>query len=107
MNGLVIIFICFVVCLALNVPVGYSLALSGMAYISFTGNFNMTSFASIMINGVDSFPLLAIPYFILAGALMEAGGISRQIVNFASSLVGWVRGGLAMVAVVSCAFFAA
>ena len=107
MNGLAIIFICFVVCLVLSVPVGYSLALSGIAYIAITGTFDMTSFASVMINSVDSFPLLAIPYFILAGALMEAGGISKQIVNFASSLVGWVRGGLAMVAVVSCAFFAA
>jgi C4-dicarboxylate transporter DctM subunit len=107
MNGLAIIFIVFVICLAMNVPIGYSLSLSGMVYIMITGNLAMTSFASVMINAVDSFPLMAIPYFILAGALMEVGGISRQIVSFAMSLVGRVRGGLAMVAVISCAFFAA
>ena len=107
MNGLLIIFIVFALCLALNVPVGYSLGLSGIMYIMITGNFAMTSFASVMVNAVDSFPLMAIPYFILAGGLMSAGGISKQIVNFAMSLVGRVRGGLAMVAVISCAFFAA
>lgn len=107
MSGLTIIFVSFAILLLLNVPVAYSLALSGMAYIALTGNFEMTSFASVMINGVDSFPLLAIPFFILAGAFMDAGGISRRIVDFASALVGPVRGGLAMVAVLSCAFFAA
>ena len=107
MSGLAIIFIVFAICLILNVPIAYSLALSGMAYIGITGNLSMTSFASVMLNGVDSFPLLAIPYFILAGALMDAGGISKQIVNFASSLVGKIYGGLAIVAIISCAFFAA
>lgn len=107
MNGLVIIFVVFAVSLAMNVPIGFGLGLSGILYIMSTGHFSMTSFASVMVNAVDSFPLMAIPYFILAGALMEAGGISRQIVNFAMSLVGRVRGGMAMVAVISCAFFAA
>lgn len=107
MNGLTIVFLCFIVFLFLNVPIAYSLALSGIAYILITGNFAMTSFASIMISSVDSFPLLAVPYFILAGALMDAGGISKRIVDFAKTLVGRVTGGLAMVAVISCAFFAA
>ncbi len=107
MNGLTIVFLCFIVFLCLNVPIAYCLALSGIAYILVTGNFAMTSFASIMISSVDSFPLLAVPYFILAGALMDAGGISKRIVDFAKTLVGRVTGGLAMVAVISCAFFAA
>ena len=107
MNGLSIIFIVFVVMLVLRVPIAYCLGLSGMAYIAMTGNFDMTSFASVMVRSVDSFPLMAVPFFILAGALMTAGGISKQIVQFATALVGRVTGGLAMVAVVACAFFAA
>lgn len=107
MSGLAIIFVTFVVLLLLNVPIAYSLGLSGMAYIIFSGGLGLTSFVSIMVNGLDSFPLLAVPFFILAGAIMDAGGISRRIVDFASALVGPVRGGLAMVAVISCAFFAA
>ena len=107
MNGLSIIFIVFVVMLVLRVPIAYCLGLSGMAYIAMTGNFDMTSFASVMVRSVDSFPLMAVPFFILAGALMTAGGISKQIVQFATALVGRVTGGLARVAVVACAFFAA
>ena len=107
MNGLGIIFIVFVILLVLRVPIAYSLAMSGMAYIAITGNFDMTSFASVMVRAVDSFPLMAVPFFVLAGALMGAGGISRQIVKLATALVGRVTGGLAMVAVVACAFFAA
>ena len=93
MNGLSIIFIVFVVMLVLRVPIAYCLGLSGMAYIAMTGNFDMTSFASVMVRSVDSFPLMAVPFFILAGALMTAGGISKQIVQFATALVGrlWWR----------------
>lgn len=107
MNGLSIIFIVFVAMLVLRVPIAYCLGLSGIAYIAMTGNFDMTSFASVMVRSVDSFPLMAVPFFVLAGALMTAGGISKQIVQFATALVGRVTGGLAMVAVVACAFFAA
>ncbi len=107
MSGLTVIFVTFVVLLLLNVPIAYSLALSGMVYIMTSGSLGLTSFVSVMINGLDSFPLLAVPFFILAGAIMDAGGISRRIVDFASALVGPVKGGLAMVAVISCAFFAA
>lgn len=107
MSGLLIIFITFVVLLILNVPIAYALGLSGIVYIITSGSLELTSFVSIMVNGLDSFPLLAVPFFILAGAIMDAGGISRRIVDFASALVGPVKGGLAMVAVISCAFFAA
>lgn len=107
MNGLAIIFIVFVITLILRVPIAYSLGLSGIVYIAITGNFGMTSFASVMMKGVDSFPLMAVPFFMLSGALMTAGGISKQIVRFATALIGRVTGGLAMVAILACAFFAA
>ncbi|WP_330448261.1 TRAP transporter large permease subunit [Paracoccus marcusii] len=60
-----------------------------------------------MIRSINSFPLLAIPFFILAGNLMQAGGISRRLVDFSKTLVGSTTGGLAMVAIVTSAFFAA
>ena len=60
-----------------------------------------------MFTTLDSFPLMAAPFFILAGKIMEHGGISEKIINFASSLVGHMRGGLAHVSIVACMFFAA
>jgi len=60
-----------------------------------------------MVAGANSFPLLAIPFFMLAGAIMERGGVSRRIVNLASTLVGHITGGLAAVSIVACTFFAA
>ena len=60
-----------------------------------------------MFSAIDKFPLAAIPFFILAGNLMETGGISRRLVNFAKSLVGGVQGGLPMTCVLTCMIFAA
>src|SRR5699024_9392776 len=60
-----------------------------------------------LIGGLDSFPLIAIPLFILAGELMARGGMTRRLINFANSLVGHLPGGLAMVSILSCVFFAA
>ena len=60
-----------------------------------------------MLKGVDSFTLLAIPFFIIAGSLMTNGGISKRIVNFAKQLVGWMPGGLAVVDIVASMIFAA
>ncbi|MEJ2589687.1 MAG: TRAP transporter large permease subunit [Deltaproteobacteria bacterium] len=59
-----------------------------------------------MFTSNDSFPLLAVPFFMLAGALMESGGISRRLVNFANALVGFIHGGLAHVTVMASMFFA-
>ena len=61
---------------------------------------------SSMYNGATSFPLLAIPLFILAGAIMNASGISRRLIAFASALFGWIRGGLAQVSIGTSMFFA-
>jgi C4-dicarboxylate transporter DctM subunit len=93
--------------LALSVPIGISLGLSTAITLALTSPIPLTMMAQTCFTGLDSFPLLAIPFFMLAGSLMGYGGISRRLVNFAESLVSFMIGGLAMVTVVSCMFFAA
>lgn len=99
--GLLLFFI------ALSVPIGITIGISTALAMFFTTNLPMTMIAQKCFTGLDSFPLLAIPFFILAGSLMCTGGISRRLVNLAESLVGFVTGGLAMVTVLACMFFAA
>ena len=83
---------------AIGLPTAVVMLLSGM---------NIVTFAQRMFVAVDSFSMMAIPFFMLAGKLMEVGGMSRRIVRFADCLVGWMRGGLAHVIVVASAFFGA
>jgi tripartite ATP-independent transporter DctM subunit len=94
-----------VVTAALGLPLAFTLALTSLTYLLGIGGVSLTILPIKILGGVDSFVLLAIPLFILAGALMEAGGISERIVALATALVGWVRGGLAMVAVVAEVLF--
>ncbi|MBR9911995.1 MAG: TRAP transporter large permease [Gammaproteobacteria bacterium] len=103
--ALLIMFILLVVFLVLGVPVAVSLAGASLIYIVID---EMPSVAVVhsMINGIDSFPLLAIPFFILAGHLMNTGGITNKIFAFARSLVGWMHGGLGHVNVGASVIFA-
>lgn len=94
------------VCFALNVPICFALGLATAASIV-AFNQNQMLVPQLMVYGVNSFPLLAIPFFMLAGAIMEVGGVSRRIVVLADALVGHIRGGLASVAIAACTFFAA
>lgn len=96
----------FAVLILIGVPVAYSLGLAsivGAIYIELPLDAVMIKIAA----GVDKFSLLAIPFFVLAGALMAEGGISRRLVAFASVLVGFVRGGLSLVNIVASTFFGA
>ncbi len=93
--------------LMLSVPIGISLGLATVVTMYFMSPIPLTMVAQLAFTGLDSFPLLAIPFFMLAGTLMGYGGISRSLVNFAEHLVGCMLGGLAMVTVTSCMFFAA
>lgn len=93
--------------LTLSVPIGISLGLATMITMIFTSSIPVIMIAQTAFTGIDSFPLLAIPFFMLAGSLMGYGGISKRIVDFAESLVGFMVGGLAMVTVTACMFFAA
>ncbi len=103
--GLWLLFIVLAVCLILGVPVAVSLALASLAYILTSGLPEVVLIHN-MITGVDSFPLLAIPFFILAGHLMNTGGITTKIFTFARALMGWTPGGLGHVNVGASVIFA-
>jgi len=91
---------------ALNAPIAVAIGASSLLAIVVQGDFSLMMVVQRMFSGADSFPLMAVPLFMFAGVLMEAGGISRRIIDFANALVGWLPGGLAAVTVVSAMFFA-
>ncbi len=93
--------------MALGIPIAFSLLLCGAALMWHLDMFDAQILAQNVINGADSFPLLAVPFFMLAGEIMNAGGLSRRIVNFALALVGHVKGGLGYVAIVAAVIMAA
>jgi len=92
--------------LLMRVPLAFAIGLATIGAL-WTADIDMVIFAQRMVSGTQSFSLLAIPFFILAGDLMTAGGISRRLVSFADVLVRHRTGGLGMVAVLAAAFFAA
>jgi C4-dicarboxylate transporter DctM subunit len=102
---LAVLVIGFLVTAALGLPLAFTLALTSATYLLGIGGVSLTILPIKLLGGVDSFVLLAIPLFILAGALMESGAISERIVDLAMALVGRVRGGLAMVVVVAEVLF--
>src|SRR5512147_1748109 len=87
---------------ALSVPVAVSIGLAALAGLEFFTRFPLIVAAQQIFVALDRFPLAAIPFFILAGNLMDLGGISRRLVEFAKSLVGGVQGGLAATCVLTC-----
>lgn len=102
-----ILFLTLVVLLIINVPIAVALGLSVVVAFMVEGNIPLLVVIQKMFNGTDSFPLMAIPFFLLAGKLMETGGISARLIRFANTIVGNLPGGLAIVAVIGCTFFAA
>jgi TRAP-type transport system large permease protein len=96
----VIVFIVsLLAAMALGMPLAFSLIVSGVALMLHMDNFDTQIVSQNLINGADNFPLMAVPFFMLAGELMNAGGMSRRIVNSAMVWVGHFRGGLGYVAV--------
>ncbi|MFM1655140.1 TRAP transporter large permease [Brevibacillus sp. B_LB10_24] len=91
----------------LNIPVAIALGLAALITIFFTTDLPLGIITQKAFTSLDSFPLMAIPFFMLAGILMGKGGVSKRLLDLATVLVGWMVGGLAMVTVVSCMFFAA
>ncbi|MBP7566041.1 MAG: TRAP transporter large permease [Burkholderiaceae bacterium] len=98
--------ITMLLCFALSVSVAVSIGLASLLGIQLS-NVNMLISVKEMFGSINKFPLAAIPFFILAGNLMETGGISRRLVEFAKSIVGGVQGGLPMTCVLTCMIFAA
>ena len=101
-----VMLITMVLCFALTISVAVSIGLASVVGIQIN-NANMLISVKEMFNAINKFPLAAIPFFILAGNLMETGGISRRLVEFAKSIVGGVQGGLPMTCVLTCMIFAA
>lgn len=97
-----------IILLFLNVPVAISLGLSMLLFLMFS--FDLVTVSWLiqgMFTSLDSFPLMAVPFFVFAGTIMEQGGLSERLIKFASSLVGGIKSGLANVLIISCFFFGA
>ena len=93
--------------MALGIPIAFSLLLCGTALMWHLGVFDAQILAQNIIEGANSFPLLAVPFFMLAGEVMNTGGLSKRIVEFAMALVGHVRGGLGYVTIVAACILSA
>lgn len=106
MTMVAVFFIVFLIFAFLKVPVGFSILIGGVAGYT-TGGLTFDTWPSALFAGLDSFPLLAIPAFFLAGDLMATGGISEAIVDFINAIVGRLRGALGAVLVITCALFGA
>lgn len=102
-----VLFISLIVFLILNVPVGFAIGLSAFCAILAGGTQTIGYLSQTMVSGCDSFPILAVPLFILAGELMGNGGVSKRILNVCNAFFGRFYGGLAICCVVFCMFFAA
>ncbi|MEM1504632.1 TRAP transporter large permease subunit [Domibacillus sp. 8LH] len=92
--------------MALGMPIAFALLVSSVILMYFLGIFDSQIIAQNLISGADSFPLLAIPFFMLAGELMNQGGLSRRIVEMAMTMVGHIKGGLGYVAIIAALLFA-
>jgi tripartite ATP-independent transporter DctM subunit len=104
---IVLIFVgALLAAMALGMPIAFALMVSSMAMMVYMDLFDAQILAQNMLSGADSFPLMAIPFFVLAGELMNAGGISRRIVNVAGAWVGHFKGGLGYVAIFACVIMA-
>lgn len=106
MTGLLLILI-FIVMLFLNVPIMIALGIASVGYCLFLSDAPMSMITNVYFTSLDSFPLIAIPFFILAGDLMMKGGISKRLINICRALVGGITGALGSVTVVASMIFAA
>ena len=93
--------------MAIGMPIAYALLISGIALMYYMDLFDAQIVAQNIINGADSFPLLAVPFFMLAGEIMNTGGLSKRIVDVALALVGHVKGGLGYVAILAACILSA
>lgn len=101
------VLLLFVVLLALGVPIAVATGLSALLFMTLEAGRSFGVVIQSMFSGVDSFALMAIPFFIFAGDIMLEGGVSRRLIVFAKRLVGWTSGGLPITGVLSSMFFAA
>jgi C4-dicarboxylate transporter, DctM subunit len=101
-----VIFLTLIVLIAINTPIAFAIGLAALAAVFFSGDLPLGVIPQRIFVGLDNFPLLAAPLFIVAGEIMNSGAMSDRLVKFANALLGHVRGSLAMVTVVTSMFFA-
>jgi C4-dicarboxylate transporter DctM subunit len=101
------LFLIFVVLIIAGIPISFCLSIASMLAVFFFGNIPLTTLVQKMFRGVDSFTLMAIPFFIFAGNIMARGGVSSRLTDLASAFIGKMTGGLAVVSTVACTFFGA
>ena len=109
MSGYVIFGVLLLLLLT-GTPISIALGMTVLVFLATVSSLSMDSISIIsqkLFTGLDNFSIMAIPFFVLSGTFLTTGGAARRIVHFATTLVGWMHGGLAMAAVLSCAFFAA
>lgn len=107
LSTILLLFGCLAVLMLIGTPIGIALGASTAIVMYFTTTIDMSTIPSACFGGLNSFPLMAIPFFILAGNLMKSGGISRRLLDTADALVGHIKGSIGMVTVVASMFFAA
>lgn len=105
----IVLFASFFILLIMMVPIGYAIGIATLIAILVCGDGNipLLMISQKAITGCDSFPLMAVPFFMLAGNLMSGGGIAKRILNFFDTFTGFITGGLSMVTTITCMFFAA
>ncbi len=109
MSGVIIFSVLFVLLLT-GTPISIALGMTVLVFLAFFSSLSIDTISIVsqkLFTGLDNFSIMAIPFFVLSGAFLTSGGVARRIIHFATTLVGWMHGGLAMAAVLSCAFFAA
>jgi C4-dicarboxylate transporter DctM subunit len=102
-----IIFILLLVLMLTGMPISISLGLTVLTFLFTMTDVPLESVALKLFTGIEKFEIMAIPFFILAGNFLTHGGVARRMINFATSMVGHLRGGLGMGGVLACALFAA
>ena len=103
-TAIVILLVAFFGMLVVGVPICYAMLASAVITMKYLG-LSMTLLISTLIDGIDGFTFLAVPFFVLAGEIMGQGGIAKRLIALANALVGWMRGGLAQVNIVASTFF--
>lgn len=106
LNPVALLFGYFILFVFLGIPMAFALALSAFATVSGAGTLPVDYLAQITFTAIDSFPIMAIPFFIAAGVFMGAGGLSNRLLAVADEFVGALAGGVALAAVITCMFFA-
>ncbi|SKA70296.1 TRAP transporter large permease subunit [Desulfobaculum bizertense] len=107
MNALALLFGYFILFLVIGVPIAIGLGLAALATIIGAGTLPIEYIAQIAFTSIDSFPIMAIPFFIAAGVFMGAGGLSQRLLNLADEMLGSLPGGMALATIATCMFFAA